>query len=119
MRRHSRNAIHQKARVLRSRGRGTTDDNGGKATLDAIVHGRVQGVGFRYYTRTKATSLGLTGWVNNEPDGTVHVVCEGDSAGLKEFEAWLDQGPPSAHVSRVEKHYREYRGIYRTFSVEG
>ncbi|HUX13090.1 MAG TPA: acylphosphatase [Spirochaetia bacterium] len=86
--------------------------------LEARVTGRVQGVGFRYYTQHTARSLGLTGWVRNESDGSVVVVCEGDLPSLKRMAAWLEKGPPSAYVQHVEKKYKEYRGIYRTFTVE-
>ncbi len=90
----------------------------GKSSLEAVVHGHVQGVGFRYYAQSKARSLGLTGWVRNEPDGTVRVVCEGNATALAEFTRWLEQGPPSGRVARVEKRLKDYRGIYRTFTVE-
>ena len=46
--------------------------------LRVNVGGRVQGVSFRYYTRREAVTLGLTGWVRNESDGSVLVVAEGD-----------------------------------------
>ena len=45
-----------------------------------IFHGRVQGVGFRYTARHLADSLGLTGWVRNEYDGTVHMEVQGRKA---------------------------------------
>ncbi len=92
--------------------------DGAKKTLEAHVFGRVQGVGFRYYAHSKARSLGLSGWVRNEADGTVSVVCEGDEPSVKEMASWLEQGPPSAHVQRVDKRFKEYKGLYRTFTVE-
>lgn len=45
--------------------------------LVAWVHGRVQGVGFRWWTRSRALELGLDGHATNKPDGRVHVVAEG------------------------------------------
>ncbi len=89
-----------------------------KKLLEARVTGRVQGVGFRYYAQHTARSLGLTGWVRNEMDGTVSVVCEGDLPSLKRMAAWLEKGPPSAYVQHVEKRFKPYQGIYRTFTVE-
>ncbi len=60
-------------------------------------------VGFRYYVLGHAEQLGLSGWVRNGDDGqTVEVVAEGDEAALKELEATLRQGPPSAVVDSVE-----------------
>ena len=45
--------------------------------VEITVSGRVQGVGFRWHTQRVASSLRLTGWVKNLPDGRVHLVCEG------------------------------------------
>jgi acylphosphatase len=68
----------------------------------AIVHGRVQGVAFREYTRREALRLGLSGWVRNLPDGTVEVLFEGSEAQTEALLAWLASGSPSARVTRVE-----------------
>ncbi len=51
--------------------------------LTAWVHGHVQGVGFRWWTRSRALELGLTGFAANKPDGRVHVVAQGPAAGLR------------------------------------
>ncbi|BBY32293.1 acylphosphatase [Mycolicibacter minnesotensis] len=48
--------------------------------LNAWVHGQVQGVGFRWWTRSRALELGLTGYAANRPDGRVHVVAQGSRA---------------------------------------
>ncbi|MBF9014183.1 MULTISPECIES: acylphosphatase [unclassified Oceanispirochaeta] len=67
------------------------------------VKGRVQGVGFRYYTCRQGRRRGLCGWVRNEPDGSVLVHIQGSSEGLDDFRSWLKKGPPSARVeSTVE-----------------
>lgn len=78
----------------------------------------MQGVGFRYYTRSVASRLGLVGYVRNLPDGSVKVVCEGNSAALDEMADWLQTGPPSARVLRVELHDIIPTGAYVTFDVE-
>lgn len=67
------------------------------------VHGRVQGVGFRWWTRRTASRLGLTGFVRNLPDGTVEVRARGPSDALQELEDSLHEGPSSARVRRVER----------------
>lgn len=67
-----------------------------------IVSGRVQGVGFRYHTQKKATSLGLVGWVRNLSEGTVEVEAEGDEEPLNDFLDWCRRGPPAASVTNVE-----------------
>ncbi|MEX2443185.1 MAG: acylphosphatase [Alkalispirochaeta sp.] len=83
----------------------------------AHVHGRVQGVGFRYHTQMTALSLGVVGWVRNRRDGTVEVRAEGEEPVLKEFRRYLDQGPPTAHVERVDVRPVEPTGEYRSFLV--
>lgn len=67
-----------------------------------IVTGRVQGVGFRYYTEDVAAGLKLTGWVRNLPDGSVEAEAQGDERTLCEFERALREGPPLARVRAVE-----------------
>lgn len=65
--------------------------------------GRVQGVGFRWWTRSQAVRLGLSGSVENLPDGTVEVRARGSEAALRELEALLAEGPPGARVGSVEE----------------
>ena len=66
------------------------------------VHGRVQGVGFRWWTRRRASDLGLRGTVRNRPDGTVEVHAAGDLAMLEVFANELEVGPPMARVEGVD-----------------
>lgn len=68
----------------------------------ALVRGMVQGVGFRYYAQSEARRLGLAGFVRNRTDGSVEVEMEGDAASVWAMLAWLQHGPPSAHVEAVE-----------------
>lgn len=86
--------------------------------FSAVVHGRVQGVGFRYYTRAMAHRLNLRGYVQNLPDGSVRVECEGQPAAVAEIAKWLEHGPPSARVSRVDFRWKESKSGYATFTVE-
>jgi len=65
------------------------------------VTGRVQGVGFRWWAEAQAQSLGLAGFVRNEPDGAVSGCAEGDSAAMEAFRARLAEGPSSARVADV------------------
>jgi acylphosphatase len=67
------------------------------------VHGRVQGVGFRWWTRSQALRLGLSGSVRNRADGTVEVILRGPSDRVAEMERLLHQGPPGARVNGVEE----------------
>jgi acylphosphatase len=68
-----------------------------------LVHGRVQGVGFRWWVWRQATRLGLRGLARNLRDGSVEVIAEGAEPALGELERLLGQGPPAAQVERVEK----------------
>lgn len=84
-----------------------------------IVHGRVQGVGFRYFVQHLGTQLGLTGNVRNCPDSTVEIVVEGPATQVAEFVREVEQGPPLARIERVEVHDVRARGRYRSFLIEG
>jgi acylphosphatase len=70
--------------------------------MEARIHGQVQGVGFRWFVRSNATRLGLTGWVANEAMGTVRLVAEGNPARLDQLAALLQEGPSGAVVERVD-----------------
>lgn len=83
----------------------------------ARIHGRVQGVGFRYSTRQKAQELGIVGWVRNEFDGTVLVEAEGEEAAMSSFVSWLNDGPPPARVESVDVQKKAPTETYRRFSV--
>ncbi|MEF2231203.1 MAG: acylphosphatase [Pseudodesulfovibrio sp.] len=70
--------------------------------LRAVVHGIVQGVWYRGWTRDAAREMGLTGWVRNRPDGTVELAARGERAALERFLERLHDGPPLARVARVD-----------------
>jgi acylphosphatase len=68
-----------------------------------IVHGRVQGVGFRFSTEGEADRVGVTGFVRNRPDGTVEIEVEGEQHDVDRLLEWLhDGGPSGARVERVD-----------------
>ena len=67
----------------------------------ARIEGRVQGVGFRFWTQTEATRLGLTGWVRNEDDGTVVAHFEGSIDVIGQMVRLLWQGPKWSQVTNV------------------
>ena len=88
-----------------------------EARLRATVHGRVQGVSFRYYALREAERLGLKGWVANRWDGAVETVAEGSREALNRFQAFLHRGPPSAFVQRVDDGWEEPTGEFEHFRV--
>ncbi len=67
-----------------------------------VVHGRVQGVGYRSFAREHGRRLQLSGWVRNAWDGTVEGEVEGEPHQLDAFKEALTQGPPSGRVTRLD-----------------
>jgi acylphosphatase len=65
------------------------------------VTGRVQGVSFRWYAAQEADRLGVTGWVRNEPDGSVAALVEGDDEAVDAMVGWCGHGPSYAAVRDV------------------
>ena len=82
-----------------------------------VVSGRVQGVGFRYFTQDTALREGVTGWVRNLPDGRVEALIEGDADAVTRVERAVRKGPRGARVDRVYVDDEDPSGLYTTFSV--
>jgi acylphosphatase len=89
----------------------------GKRRLDATVHGRVQGVGFRMFLIDQASRLGLTGWVANEARGRVRCVAEGSPDDLARLLLALRAGPPGASVDDVDEVWLPATGEFHRFEV--
>jgi acylphosphatase len=70
--------------------------------IHVVVHGRVQGVGFRWATRTEAQRLGVDGWVRNRADGTVEAEVQGPDGAVERMRRWLASGPPGASVTNID-----------------
>jgi acylphosphatase len=68
-----------------------------------LISGRVQGVGFRWYTVHSAKECGVVGWVRNLPDGRVEAVAKGRAAQIAEFHAAISRGPRLSRVENVDK----------------
>ncbi|BCS89664.1 acylphosphatase [Pseudodesulfovibrio sediminis] len=83
----------------------------------AIVHGEVQGVWFRAWTRDMAREAGVTGWVRNLPSGDVETVAEGDETRLKRFEARLWDGPPLARVTAIDATWTDDTDDFTHFEI--
>jgi acylphosphatase len=95
----------------------TTD--GGEVRRGFRVTGRVQGVGFRWWTQRAARELGLGGSVRNMPDGSVEVQAVGPEALVSRLEAALQKGPPSARVMRVDVIRGDASTSASEFAVKG
>ena len=85
--------------------------------LEAVVRGRVQGVGYRMFAFDAARALGLVGWVANEGAGTVRVVAEGGEPRLLDLLRALREGPAAARVDAVEERWLAATGGFDHFSV--
>jgi acylphosphatase len=83
------------------------------------ISGRVQGVGFRWWTQRLATELGVVGDVRNLPDGTVEVRAAGDPPVMESFERKLREGPPSSRVDRLTVDTLAHRVEWAEFSIVG
>ena len=84
----------------------------------AVVHGRVQGVNFRYFVERHARALELTGYVRNLPNGRdVEVLAEGAKKNLDELLECLKEGPPRAKVDCVDVSWVRYSGRFDRFGV--
>ncbi|MEA2385951.1 MAG: acylphosphatase [Thermoleophilaceae bacterium] len=76
-----------------------------------VAHGRVQGVFFRDSTRQRAESAGVAGWVANRLDGAVEAVFEGDAEAVEGLVRFMEMGPGTADVERIEVDEEEPEGL--------
>ncbi len=78
-----------------------------------VVHGRVQGVGFRYAIARAADARGVAGWVRNRADGAVEAVFEGAPDAMDSLVRFCGEGPRGAEVTSVETVAEEPEGLLR------
>ena len=86
--------------------------------MHVVVHGRVQGVGFRWSAVREARRLGVRGTVSNRGDGSVEVTAEGRPAALEALLAWLRRGPPGSRVSDVDVDRVSVTGRWADFDID-
>ncbi len=89
----------------------------GDLRLKAVIRGEVQGVGFRWAVQNQADRLGLTGYAENLPDGSVRVEAEGDPDRLDLLESFLHQGPRWAEVASLDSQRVPATGEFATFEA--
>ena len=82
-----------------------------------VVSGRVQGVGFRFFTHEAAAMEGIQGWVRNRADGAVEIAAEGEAEAIERFERRIRTGPPHARVDAVDATDMPTRGHAAGFTV--
>lgn len=83
-----------------------------------VIHGRVQGVGFRWYVMRRAQELGLTGWVRNHPHGVVEAEAVGDEAMLERFVEAVRKGPGTpARVDHTAVQWLDDAGAGASFEI--
>jgi acylphosphatase len=87
-----------------------TDEPEPQVRVTALVRGRVQGVGFRWWTRTRALELGLTGWARNLADGRVEVVAEGPKAQCERLLEVLAGPYGPGRVDSISEEFAEASG---------
>lgn len=92
--------------------------NSKQTAFFAEIHGRVQGVGFRYSALAEAKRLCLNGWVRNTFSGSVEVFAQGPWENTEKFLQWLHKGPPSARIDQVICTAREPDQNCTAFRIE-
>jgi acylphosphatase len=85
--------------------------------LKAVIKGEVQGVGFRWAVQSQAGRLGLTGYAENLPDGSVRVEAEGAPDRLDQLESFLHQGPRWAEVQSLDIERTPATGEFHRFEA--
>ena len=88
------------------------------ARLHAVITGRVQGVGFRYFVIRNAKQLGLVGWVRNCTDGAVEIVAEGDKQALQRLISKLQTGPSMAWIQYFSTQWQPAEDNFADFVIE-
>lgn len=85
--------------------------------LRAVIHGRVQGVGFRAFVLQHAANLGVSGWVRNTYRGDVEVVAEGRREILERLLKILESGPRSSYITAVDSQWEPAAGEFDGFDI--
>ncbi len=83
-----------------------------------VIHGRVQGVGYRYFAQKQASCLGVKGYARNLDDGSVEVYAMGSADALLELAGWLRKGPLWGEVRRMEEQEAVVDSNFQNFRIE-
>jgi acylphosphatase len=82
------------------------------------IHGKVQGVGYRFFATRVARRLGLKGTIQNNRDGTVDAVVEGDKSVIDDWIEELKEGPRYAEVTKIDQETKDFTGRLGDFDVK-
>jgi acylphosphatase len=82
------------------------------------IHGKVQGVGYRFFATRVARRLGLKGWIQNNRDGTVEAAVEGEKGSIEEWIEEIREGPRYAEVTKIDSDVKEFSGRLSDFDVK-
>jgi acylphosphatase len=82
------------------------------------IHGKVQGVGYRFFATRVARKHGLKGWITNDRDGTVHAAVEGEKKLIDEWIEQLKEGPRYAEVTKIDQETKDFTGRLVDFDVK-
>jgi len=82
------------------------------------IHGKVHGVGYRFFATRVARRLGLKGLIQNVRDGSVEATVEGEAGAIDDWIKELKEGPRYAEVTRIDQEIKDYTGKLGDFDVK-
>ena len=82
------------------------------------IHGKVQGVGYRFFATRVARRMGLKGWIQNMRDGSVEAMVEGEQQAIDDWIEELKEGPRYAEVTKIDQETKEFSGKLPDFDVK-
>ena len=82
------------------------------------IHGKVQGVGYRFYATRVARRMGLKGWIQNNRDGTVDALVEGEKQAIDDWVEEIREGPRYAEVTKIDSESKDFTGKLPDFDVK-
>ncbi len=82
------------------------------------IHGKVQGVGYRYFATRVARRMGLKGWIQNNRDGSVEALVEGEKKNIDEWIEEIREGTRYSEVTNIEQESKEFSGKLGDFDVK-
>ncbi|EST13396.1 acylphosphatase [Sporolactobacillus laevolacticus] len=87
-------------------------------SLHLVVEGRVQTVGFRYFTWQQANVYRISGWVRNREDGSVEIAAEGEETDIKQFVKTIKKGSPFSRIKHVDIYEYSEPKNYKLFEIK-